>query len=106
MKINDVVYHFKTGTPSKYVADTAVSGWTKVTFSDDFTWAVGNAGIYKYNSANPASLKYELKLATTFTEYKQIWGNDGGIVVMNWVASGTTNVNNFTISAYKVSITF
>lgn len=107
MKINDIVYHFKAaGTPSKYVADTVPTGWTKVTFSDDFTWAVGNAGIYKYNSADSANLKYDVSLATNFNDNKKIYGGSNGIVVMDWIVSATTNVNNYTIKAYKYSTTF
>lgn len=70
--------------------------------SGDFVWAAGNGGIYKYDTSVPATPKYNLALGSSFNDNKKIWATTEGIVVMSWVASGTPNVNNYTVRAFKV----
>lgn len=103
LRIDTTVYHHR-GTPTaKFTADTGpTTAWTNPVFSGDFVYGAGNAGIYKYDSAG---FKYDLALASTFNDNKKIWTTSEGIVVLSWVASGTTNINNYTLRAFNIPAT-
>ncbi len=47
-------------------------------------------------------MKYELALASVFNDNKKIWTTSEGIIVLSWVASGTTNINNYTLRAFNI----
>ena len=44
-------------------------------------------------------------MASTFNDNKKIWTTSEGIVVLSWVASGTTDVNNYTLRFFNIPAT-
>jgi hypothetical protein len=44
-------------------------------------------------------------LASTFNDNKKIWTSSEGIVVLSWVASGTANINNYTLRFFNIPAT-
>lgn len=75
-----------------------------MTFNNDFSYGVGNAGIYKYDTSVVNTPKYVLASSNSFTDNKMIWTTFQGIIVLNWLASGSVNVNNFTVSASSITV--
>lgn len=41
-------------------------------------------------------------MASTFNDNKKIWTTSEGIVVLSWVASGTANINNYTLRFFNI----
>ena len=44
-------------------------------------------------------------MASVFNDYKYIWTTSEGIIVLSWVATGSNNINNYTLRAFNIPAT-
>lgn len=65
-------------------------------------FAAANDGIYKYNpkvGATPGSFSRVHSVA--FLANKRIWTTTGAIVVFSWASTGTNNMKDYKVHAFK-----
>jgi len=73
---------------------------TNPIFSEDFSWAVADDGIYSYDST---SKNYISSVISTFKANKKVWVKGSAFLVLSWANSSTTNVQDYELKVYSFS---
>jgi len=106
LSVDLLTYRWNSGTTA-YVADAATT-WVNPVFSNDFTFAAADDGIYVYTAAvvSPATLGNYAKVtmsptATTFLANKRIWTSATNVLVFSWDSTGTSDIKNYKVHSFK-----
>ena len=107
IRINNVVYHSNSAAPtfSSTVVTAAGAGWANPVYNEDFSIAVADAAIFKFNevAGTPPTRSYVSAFTTATLANKKVWSSGDKLLVLSWAVTGTATIFDYTVKAYVAS---